>query len=49
MNINPIGNWNYWSINKLQALFENNEIKVWTIHLKPGDSLPFYKHQLRYF
>ncbi|WP_223607582.1 hypothetical protein, partial [Chryseobacterium sp. OSA05B] len=25
-------------------VFENEKIKIWTIHLHPGKSLPFHKH-----
>ncbi|SIQ02365.1 hypothetical protein SAMN05880574_10427 [Chryseobacterium sp. RU37D] len=30
-------------------IFENNESRVWSIHLAPGHKLPFHKHTSRYF
>uniref|UniRef100_UPI001CBB77CD hypothetical protein n=1 Tax=Chryseobacterium sp. OSA05B TaxID=2862650 RepID=UPI001CBB77CD len=30
-------------------VFENEKIKIWTIHLHPGKSLPFHKHCKPYF
>lgn len=32
-----------------KLVFENNEIKIWSIHLPPGESLPFHKHIYPYF
>lgn len=32
-----------------QLVFENQEFKVWSIHLPAGQKLPFHKHCLRYF
>jgi beta-alanine degradation protein BauB len=31
-----------------EAVFENDFIKVWTIHLPAGKSLPFHKHNKKY-
>ncbi|PIF43269.1 hypothetical protein CLU96_0173 [Chryseobacterium sp. 52] len=30
-------------------VFENDEFRVWSIHLAPGHQLPFHKHTYRYF
>lgn len=30
-------------------VFENDKVKVWTIHLKPGHRLPFHCHDKTYF
>ncbi|CAN1538743.1 hypothetical protein MCETHM1_01668 [Flavobacteriaceae bacterium] len=32
-----------------KLVFENDEFKVWSIHLPVGQKLPFHKHCLRYF
>lgn len=32
-----------------KVVFENDEFKVWSIHLPAGASLPFHKHEHRYF
>ncbi len=32
-----------------KLVFENEKIKVWTIHLKPGKRLPFHCHNKKYF
>lgn len=31
-----------------KLVFENEEVKVWTIHLQPNDTLPFHKHNKNY-
>ncbi len=30
-------------------VFDNDKFKVWTIHLQPGDRLPFHIHEIPYF
>lgn len=32
-----------------RIVFENDEFRVWSIHLAPGHKLPFHKHNSRYF
>ncbi|MDY7396083.1 hypothetical protein UMM65_12605 [Aureibaculum sp. 2210JD6-5] len=32
-----------------KLVYENNEFRVWSIHLPAGQSLPFHKHANRYF
>ncbi|NIF05340.1 cupin domain-containing protein [Chryseobacterium sp. Tr-659] len=32
-----------------RIVLENDEFTVWSIHLSPGDSLPFHIHKNRYF
>jgi hypothetical protein len=32
-----------------KLVFENDEFKVWSIHLPAGQKLPFHTHVLRYF
>lgn len=32
-----------------QLVLENNEFKIWTIHLPAGESIPFHTHSKRYF
>ncbi|MFH6991819.1 hypothetical protein [Flavobacterium sp. FlaQc-48] len=32
-----------------KLVFENDEFKLWSIHLAAGQKLPFHKHALRYF
>lgn len=31
-----------------KLVYENETIKIWSIHLKPNKSLPFHKHNKRY-
>lgn len=59
--INPEGNWSFWTDAQREELknpinargdkivFENESIRIWTIHLKPGGRLPFHKHEIPYF
>ncbi|RXM41430.1 cupin domain-containing protein [Chryseobacterium sp. CH21] len=32
-----------------RIVFENNDFRIWQIHLPAGESLPFHKHENRYF
>lgn len=32
-----------------RLLLENEEVRVWSISLQPGERLPFHKHVLNYF
>lgn len=32
-----------------RMVYENDAFRVWSVHLAPGNKLPFHKHQCRYF